>query len=78
MGISIVGLLLTDFNFIFVSLFSSKLPGGYWFLVVGPVIEGGLGGQSYISLVQIPQTKIKIMDICRFNIWNGSYACVYV
>ena len=46
MLVSVVGLLLTDFNFIFVSLFSKKLPGGYWFLVVGPVIEGCMGGQS--------------------------------
>jgi hypothetical protein len=51
MGISVIGLLLADFNFIFVSLFSRKLPGGYWFLVVGPVIEGCLGGQCHISLL---------------------------
>jgi hypothetical protein len=78
MGISIIGLLLTDFIFIFVSFFSRKLPGGYWFLVVGPVIEGCLGGKSHISAVQISQTKVNVMDICRSNIWNGSYACIYI
>ncbi|KAF9053131.1 major facilitator superfamily domain-containing protein [Panaeolus papilionaceus] len=44
MGISILGLLFTDFNFIFVTLFSKHLPGGYWFLLTGPIIEGTLGG----------------------------------
>lgn len=44
MGISIVGLLITDFNFIMVSRNFQRLPGGYWFLVVGPLIEGFLGG----------------------------------
>ncbi|PPQ99088.1 hypothetical protein CVT24_009355 [Panaeolus cyanescens] len=44
MGISILGLLFTDFNFIFVTLFSKHLPGGYWFLLAGPVVEGTLGG----------------------------------
>lgn len=44
MGISVIGLLLTDFNFIFVSLFTERVPGGYWFLLLGPVVEGSLGG----------------------------------
>ncbi|KAF8808993.1 MFS general substrate transporter [Phlegmacium glaucopus] len=44
MGISAIGLLLTDFNFIMVTLFSKHIPGGYWFLVVGPMVEGALGG----------------------------------
>jgi hypothetical protein len=45
MTFAAIGLLVTDFNFIFVSLYSTKLPGGYWFLVVGPIIEGCFGGQ---------------------------------
>ena len=44
MGISVIGLLLTDFNFIMVTLFPTYVPGGYWFLVVGPMVEGALGG----------------------------------
>lgn len=47
MGISILGLLFTDFNFIMVTLNSKRVPGGYWFLVVGPVVEGILGGLCY-------------------------------
>ena len=44
MGISVIGILLTDFNFIMVILFPKYIPGGYWFLVVGPIVEGALGG----------------------------------
>jgi len=44
MGISVLGLLLTDFNIILVTLFSKHIPGGYWFLVVGSIGEGLLGG----------------------------------
>ncbi|KAF8163650.1 major facilitator superfamily domain-containing protein [Crassisporium funariophilum] len=46
MGISVLGLLITDFNFIFVTLCFRHIPGGYWFLVVGPIIEGFLGGMT--------------------------------
>jgi hypothetical protein len=52
MGISVLGLLLTDFNFIFVSMFARHLPGNYWFLVIGPIIEGSLGGGCTPSLRQ--------------------------
>ena len=48
MGISLIGLLLTDFNFIFVILFPNHAPGGYWFLLFGPLLEGALGGTSYV------------------------------
>lgn len=34
----------SDFNFIIVYFFSNRLPGGYWFLLLGPFIEGILGG----------------------------------
>ena len=44
MGISVIGQLLIDFNFIMVALFPRHIPGGYWFLVVGPMVEGALGG----------------------------------
>ncbi|KXN92843.1 hypothetical protein AN958_06822, partial [Leucoagaricus sp. SymC.cos] len=44
MGISLIGLLLTDFNFIFVMTFPDIVPGGYWFLLLGPLVEGALGG----------------------------------
>jgi hypothetical protein len=46
MGISLFGLLLTDFNFIFVMHFPDYVPGGYWFLLLGPLVEGSLGGTT--------------------------------
>ncbi|TFK68620.1 MFS general substrate transporter [Pluteus cervinus] len=46
MGISVFGLLLTDLNFIFTSSFYQRLPGGYWFLLLGPLTEGVLGGMT--------------------------------
>lgn len=36
-----------DFWVIFVTNFSKRLPGGYWFLVVGSVITGLLGGMNF-------------------------------
>jgi len=44
MGISLIGLLLTDLMFIVVYNFYEDLPGGYWLLLIGPLVEGALGG----------------------------------
>jgi hypothetical protein len=44
MSIALIGLLATDFNYINVYYFSQHLPGGYWCLILGPLIEGILGG----------------------------------
>ncbi|PFH51761.1 hypothetical protein AMATHDRAFT_40016 [Amanita thiersii Skay4041] len=46
LGISVIGLLITDLLFILVTLYTENFPGGYWFLVIGPLIEGILGGMS--------------------------------
>jgi hypothetical protein len=45
MGICVIGLLITDIMLILVVYLNPYLPGGYWFLLVGSVIEGALGGQ---------------------------------
>ncbi|KAF7363597.1 MFS domain-containing protein [Mycena sanguinolenta] len=44
LGLTVFGLLLNDMNFIFVTKNFQRIPGGYWFLIVGPLIEGALGG----------------------------------
>ena len=42
---SIAGLLLTELVFIITANFVDHLPGGYWFLITGFVIEGLLGSE---------------------------------
>ncbi|KAG5734504.1 hypothetical protein E4T56_gene5957 [Termitomyces sp. T112] len=44
LSISVIGLLFTDLNFILTTKNFHHLPGGYWFLILGPIIEGSLGG----------------------------------
>ncbi|KAI0636728.1 major facilitator superfamily domain-containing protein [Trametes polyzona] len=46
---AVVGLVLADFNLILVYYFYNRLPGGYMFLIVGPFLEGILGGFTSIS-----------------------------
>ena len=60
MGISVIGLLLTDLGFIIVTLFSKYLPGGYWLFAVGPMVEGALGGtlSRWLTLSMKIQTYI--------------------
>ena len=58
MGISIIGLLLTDFNFIMVALFPRHVPGGYWFLLVGPMVEGALGGTLSVASIEFEKIKL--------------------
>ncbi|KAG6902244.1 hypothetical protein C0995_002616 [Termitomyces sp. Mi166 len=44
LSISVIGLLFTDLNFIFTAKNFQYLPGGYWFVIIGPIVEGFLGG----------------------------------
>ncbi|KAI0723991.1 MFS general substrate transporter [Cerioporus squamosus] len=46
---AVIGVLIMDMNFLCVFWFYNYIPGGYWFLVSGPVLEGLLGGQALIS-----------------------------
>lgn len=50
-GINVLGALIMDFAFIAVALFSKLLPGGYWFVLIGPIFEGLVGG-AYCSRFQ--------------------------
>ncbi|EIW85094.1 MFS general substrate transporter [Coniophora puteana RWD-64-598 SS2] len=40
---SMFGLLINDIVYIITALFSDHLPGGYWFLIIGSILEGFLG-----------------------------------
>ena len=44
LSFSVFGLLMTDVNFLVVARWHRVLPGGYWFLLVGPFLDGLLGG----------------------------------
>lgn len=46
LAVSVLGLLLTELTFIITANFFDYLPGGYWFLLVGYVMEGFLGSLS--------------------------------
>ncbi|KAG2019931.1 hypothetical protein CC2G_005324 [Coprinopsis cinerea AmutBmut pab1-1] len=71
MGVSLIGLLLSDFNYINVYYFSQHLPGGYWFLLLGPVIEGALGGfatavaaiHAYLADTTTESTRARIFSL---------------
>jgi hypothetical protein len=79
MGISVVGLLLTDFSFIFTTLFYRHLPGGYWFLVTGPLLEGCLGGfvtavasmHAYLADTTTPATRSRVFSLSLGLIFTG-------
>ena len=45
LGFAVVGILVQDLTFLSVFWFYNYIPGGYWFLLIGPVFEGALGGQ---------------------------------
>lgn len=49
LGIYLLGPLLTDVIFIFVMRHPDLVPGGYWFLLLGPLVEGSLGGTFLFS-----------------------------
>ncbi|KAJ7510054.1 major facilitator superfamily domain-containing protein [Mycena galericulata] len=44
LGFTLFGLLVNDFTFIFVTKNHDRVPGGYWFLLLGPTVEGLFGG----------------------------------
>lgn len=46
MRICLLGGLITDITFLLVYLFLSDHNGAYWFLLIGPVFEGFLGGTA--------------------------------
>ncbi|KAG1875144.1 major facilitator superfamily domain-containing protein [Suillus tomentosus] len=46
MGISMLGLLSSDLIFIVTVFFVERLPGGYWFLILGFALDGMAGGMT--------------------------------
>ncbi|WRT70007.1 uncharacterized protein IL334_007000 [Kwoniella shivajii] len=48
-GLVVLGLFLNELCFVLVANFPYLVPGGYYFLLLGPMCEGFLGGYSAIS-----------------------------
>ncbi len=51
LGFNVAGLLVSDISFLIVADFWDKLPGTYWWYVVGPAVEGLVGGISVASVI---------------------------
>ncbi|KAH8826995.1 MFS general substrate transporter [Flagelloscypha sp. PMI_526] len=71
MGIALFGLLFTDLNFIVVTFWFRKLPGGYWFFLLTSILEGLLGGlasslaafHSYQADTTTPANRNRIFSL---------------
>ncbi|KAK0210839.1 major facilitator superfamily domain-containing protein [Desarmillaria ectypa] len=79
LGISVIGILSTDFNFLVVNSYYERLPGGYWFLLLGPIIEGCLGGLStaiatmhaYIADTSNSATRSRVFSLSLGLVFSG-------
>ncbi|EMD38291.1 hypothetical protein CERSUDRAFT_64554 [Gelatoporia subvermispora B] len=49
MSFAVIGALVADSSFLLVYHFAKYLPGGYWFLLFGPIVDGCFGGISTVS-----------------------------
>ncbi|KAJ7905702.1 major facilitator superfamily domain-containing protein [Mycena olivaceomarginata] len=79
LALTIFGLLMNDFTFIFVTKNFQRIPGGYWFLIVGPIIEGALGGigtgsaasHAYISDTTEPSERSRYFSLLLGLVFVG-------
>ncbi|KAJ7767804.1 major facilitator superfamily domain-containing protein [Mycena metata] len=46
LSLAVFGLLLSDLTFVFVTKNVQRLPGAYWLILVGPILDGALGGMA--------------------------------
>jgi len=73
MFLGVTGALLTDLTIITVTLNIKRVPGGYWFLVIGAVFEGMLGGMR----ATYPESTTRIDGRSRNCDRNRSSSCVH-
>ncbi|KAJ6497032.1 major facilitator superfamily domain-containing protein [Mycena vitilis] len=79
LALTILGLLFNDVIFIFVTKNFQHIPGGYWFLIVGPLVEGALGGIStgsaashaYISDVTDSAERSRLFSLLLGLVFTG-------
>ncbi|KAL0946702.1 hypothetical protein HGRIS_012889 [Hohenbuehelia grisea] len=71
MGIAVMGVLFTDIIIILVALFPRSIPGGYWFLIIGSVVDGLVGGvttasaamHAYIADTTSPSSRSRFLSL---------------
>ncbi|KAI3600040.1 hypothetical protein WG66_011111 [Moniliophthora roreri] len=79
LGISVIGVLLTDVTFIIVYYYAERLPGNYWFLVIGPLVEGTLGGfasttaavHAYMADTSTSATRSRVFSLSMGLMFTG-------
>ncbi|KAG6908765.1 hypothetical protein DXG01_003377 [Tephrocybe rancida] len=79
LSISVIGLLYTDFNFIFTTRNFQRLPGGYWFILLGPIVEGSLGGlmasiaamHAYVADTTTESARSRTLSLCLGLLFAG-------
>ncbi|KAF6763813.1 major facilitator superfamily domain-containing protein [Ephemerocybe angulata] len=77
--IATFGALCGNAVFILVNYFGKSLPGGYWWLLLAPLLEGLLGGMaasvvafaSYVSDTTTEQTRSRTLSIKYGIHWTG-------
>ncbi|KIK98704.1 hypothetical protein PAXRUDRAFT_9354 [Paxillus rubicundulus Ve08.2h10] len=78
-AVSMFGLLVTDITYIITAFFVDVLPGGYWFLLVGFLIEGLCGSMSagiaanyaYLSDTTDPSTRSRYFSLSLGLMFTG-------
>ncbi|KAH8116885.1 MFS general substrate transporter [Phellopilus nigrolimitatus] len=78
LGLNVIGLLLTDFNFIIVCFFSKKLPGGYWFILLGAFADGALGGISSVVAAMHAYMADCVTPEARSRVFSLSLGLLFV
>jgi MFS family permease len=79
MGIGMLGFLFNDLVFIAVAKFSQNIPGGYWNLILGPIVEGFLGGftaclaafYAYIADTTTPGGRSHVYSLALGLVFTG-------
>ncbi|KAG8819268.1 hypothetical protein FRC19_009987, partial [Serendipita sp. 401] len=79
LSITLFGALLSDFVFILVAMASERLPGGYRFLTVAPVVDGILGGiatgsaatHAYLSDTTTSLNRSRIFSLMLGLLFGG-------
>ncbi|PFH51723.1 hypothetical protein AMATHDRAFT_142025 [Amanita thiersii Skay4041] len=76
-GLYAIGHFLTNLLFILVGLYTEKFPGGYWFLILGALLEGALGGGSGVMAAEYAYLADTTTEDNRSRIFSLNYGLMY-